>query len=193
MSPVPWWNTYGCNLAGDPRGTSTWWNNALYFRERNGQVCILWQVECMRSYIKGEWEWNTEKAEALVSVHTLPTVPRPIIPLESKTGARDNGSHGCCLLIRQRGIQRNVNNHITLLLCCFFKAVYVAAIYFGGLEWGEDDPSRAEVNKITAHTGSFIPLIHHLLPAASCHTLSVLATENLHSERDFGEIKGKKQ
>lgn len=62
-----------------------------------------------------------------------------------------------------------------------------------GVEWGVDDPSWAAVNKITAHTGSYIPLIHHLLPAASCHTLSVLATENLQSERGFGEIKGKKK
>ncbi len=38
MSPVPWWNTYSGNLAGDPRGTARWWNNALYFGggERNG-------------------------------------------------------------------------------------------------------------------------------------------------------------
>lgn len=89
----------------------------------------------------------------------------------------------------KREIQHNVNNHITLLLCVFFlRLVYAADIYFG-----EDDQSQAAVNKITAHTGSYIPLIHHLLPAASCHTLSVLAAENLPSEKDFGEIKGKKK
>lgn len=42
------------------------------------------------------------------------------------------------------------------------------------LFWWVDDPSWAAINKITAQTGSYIPLIHHLLPVASCHTLSLL-------------------
>lgn len=74
MSPVPWWNTYCSNPAGDPRGALTWWNNVLCFGKRNGQACIRWQAECMRGCITGVWAWNTERAEAWASVHTLPTV-----------------------------------------------------------------------------------------------------------------------
>lgn len=63
-------------------------------------------------------------------------LPKPIIPLEIKARAHGNGSRRCCLLIRQRGIQHNVNHHIALLLCVFLRLVYAADIYFGGLSEG---------------------------------------------------------
>lgn len=49
--------------------------------------------------------------------------------------------------------------------CVFFKTCLCSRHLFWGAEWGEDDPSQAAVNKITAHTGSYIPL--DSLPSAS--------------------------
>lgn len=50
-------------------------------------------------------------------------------------------------------------------LTCFATDIYL------GRQRKKNDPSQAAVNKITAHSGLYTALIHHLLPASSCYSL----------------------
>lgn len=54
------------------------------------------------------------------------------------------------MLITLRGIQHNVNNQITLLLCFFFffTFVYAADIYFGGHSEGRMIHHRLQLIKL---------------------------------------------
>lgn len=165
MSPAPLWNTYIGNLAGKPR----WWNNAVYSGGgiRNGQVCICWQVECMKRHITGEWRWNTEEASwsSSITSHSSYCVPWPVIPLEIKAKAHGNGSH--CLLIRQRGIQ---HNHLALV--CILS-LFMQQTLFGGKSYVERIHLWRQLIKLQLALSStslwFITCCRHL-PAAPCQS-----------------------
>lgn len=128
---------------------------------------MCWQVECMKRHSKGER--NTE-----YQFRRLPKVsPRPIIYLKIEAKAHENKSHHFFFCSLNWG---ELSTMLTTPSPCFygFWDFFMQQTFILVVEWKVDDLSWAAINKITAQTGSYIPLIHHLLPVASCHTLSLL-------------------
>lgn len=164
------------------------WDDGIMFYVWRGERAMDRSAYADSWMYEGDhWRRVGEEYRRSRSSPSVPTVrPWPIISL--LIPAAGNWSHGCSL---DRGEFSTMLTTTSPCSCVLFKTCLCRRHLFWGAEWEKNDPSQAAVNKITAHTGSYIPLIHHRLPAAPCHTPSLSAAEKLQSERLWGNQRQK--